>query len=123
MASGLGALALFLSVLGLSGLIIYWVSRHRREIGLRMALGADRSSVLGLIVGRALALTGFGVIVGGVGAVVLGRLLDPVLYVPALDPISLSIGVTVLLLAGALASVAPVRRATSIDPMAVLRQE
>jgi predicted lysophospholipase L1 biosynthesis ABC-type transport system permease subunit len=66
---------------------------------------------------------GFGLILGGIGSVVLGRLVEPVLYVPAFDPISLSIGVVVLLVAGVLASIAPMRRATAIDPMAVLRQE
>jgi ABC-type antimicrobial peptide transport system permease subunit len=53
----------------------------------------------------------------------LGQLVKPVLYVPAFDPLSLSIGVGILLLAGLLASIVPARRATAIDPMTVLRQE
>ena len=122
-ATGLGSLALFLSVLGLSGLIVYWVSRRGREIGLRMALGAGRSAVVTLVARRAFALVGFGLILGSVISAVLGRLLEAVLYVPAFDPISLSIGVVVLLVAGVLASVVPVRRAMSIDPMMVLRRE
>ena len=122
-AVGLGGLALFLSILGLSALIVYWVSRHRREIGLRMALGANRGSLFGLIVGRTMLLVALGAIIGSLGAVALGRLLQQILYVPSLDPVSLTLGVIVLILAGTLATVAPVRRATSIDPMTVLRQE
>ena len=122
-AAVLGSLALFLAVLGLSGLIIYWVNRRAREIGLRMALGAGRSSVLRLVAGRTFVLIGAGLILGGAAAVLLGRLLEPALYVRGFDPLSLSIGVAVLLVAGVLASVVPARRATSIDPMHVLRQE
>jgi putative ABC transport system permease protein len=122
-AAALGSLALFLAVLGLSGLIVYWVSRRTREIGLRMALGAGRSSVLRLIAGRTFVLIGFGVMVGGAVSIVLGKFLEPALYVPAFDPLSLAIGVAVLLAAGIVASVVPARRATAIDPMSVLRQE
>jgi putative ABC transport system permease protein len=110
-------------VLGLSGLIIYWVSRRAAEIGLRMALGADRGSVLRLIAGRVFALIGVGLVIGGAGSIVLGRLLEGMLYVPAFDPAALAIALAVSLLAGGLAIIVPVRRATSIDPMTVLRQD
>lgn len=110
-------------MLGLSGLIVYWVSRRTREIGLRMALGASRRSVLRLVAGRTFVMIGLGLIAGGAASVVLGRLLEPALYVPAFDPLSLAMGVAVLLVAGVIASVVPVRRATSIDPMSVLRQD
>ena len=122
-AAALGSLALFLAVLGLSGLIVYWVNRRTREIGLRIALGARRSSVLRLIVRRTFALIGVGLLLGGAAAVVLGRLLEPALYVSGFDPASLAVGVAVLLVGGVIASVVPVRRATSIDPMRALRQE
>jgi predicted permease len=122
-AVALGSLALFLAILGLSGLILYWVTHRSREIGLRIALGAPRSSVLRLVASRTLALIGGGLILGGAASVVLGRLLEPALYVPGFDPVSLTIGVAVLLVAGAIASVVPVRRAASIDPMTVLRQD
>jgi ABC-type antimicrobial peptide transport system permease subunit len=122
-AVALGSLALFLAVLGLSGLIIYWVNRRTREIGLRIALGAHRNSVLRLIVRRTFALIGAGLVLGGTAAVVLGRLIEPALYVSGFDPLSLTIGVGVLLVGGVIASVVPVRRATSIDPMRALRQE
>jgi len=122
-AAALGSLALFLAVLGLSGLIIYWVNRRTREIGLRIALGAHRNSVLRLIVRRTFALIGAGLVLGGAAAVVLGRLIEPALYVSGFDPLSLTIGVAVLLVGGVIASVVPVRRATSIDPMRALRQE
>lgn len=110
-------------MLGLSGLIVYWVNGRTREIGLRIALGAGRTLVLRLIASRTFVLIGLGVIVGGAASVVLGRFLEPALYVPAFDPISLSIGVAVLLAAGIVASVVPPRRATAIDPMSVLLQE
>jgi hypothetical protein len=121
--AALGSLALFLAVLGLSGLIIYWVNRRAREIALRVALGASRDSVLRLVAGRTFVLIGVGLLLGSAASVVLGRLLEPALYVPGFDPISLAIGVAVLLVAGVLASVVPVRRATSIHPMQVLREE
>jgi predicted permease len=122
-AAALGSLALFLAILGLSGLIIYWVNRRTREIGLRIALGAHRNSVLRLIVGRTFALIGVGLVLGGAAAVVLARVLEPALYVSGFDPLSLAVGVGVLLIGGMIASVVPVRRATSIDPMRALRQE
>jgi putative ABC transport system permease protein len=121
--TGLGSIALLLAILGLAGSIIYWVSRHRREIGLRMALGAGRSAVLRLIAGRVFAVVGVGLVVGGAVALALGRLLESVLYVPAFDTVSLAVGVLVLLVAGVLASVVPTRRATAVDPMAVLREQ
>jgi ABC-type antimicrobial peptide transport system permease subunit len=121
--TGVGSIALLLAILGLAGSIIYWVSRHRREIGLRMALGAGRSAVLRLIAGRVFAVVGVGLLVGGAVALALGRLLESVLYVPAFDTVSLAIGVLVLLVAGVLASVVPTRRATAVDPMAVLREQ
>ena len=122
-ATGLGALALFLAVLGLSGLVVYWVNRRAREIALRMALGAKRESVLRLVAARTFMLIALGVVVGGAAAGVLGQLLAPALYVPGFDPASLGAGIAVLLLAGVVACVVPARRATSIDPMSVLRQE
>ncbi len=122
-AAALGSLALFLAILGLSGVIIYWVNRRTREIGLRMALGARRGSILRLVATRAFLLIGAGLVLGAGASLVLGRLVEPALYVPAFDPISLAIGVAVLLAAGIIASVVPARRATAIDPMSVLRQE
>jgi predicted permease len=122
-AAALGSLALFLAVLGLSGLIAYWVNRRAREIGLRMALGAGRGSVLRLVASRAVVLVGGGLVFGGVLALALGQLLQPALYVSGFDPVSLGVGVAVLIVAGVIASVIPARRAASIDPMTVLRQD
>lgn len=122
-AAALGSLAIFLAVLGLSGLVIYWVNRRTREIGLRIALGAGRSSVLRLVARRTFGLIAIGATLGGTASIVLGQLLEPALYVPGFDPLSLSIGVIALLAAGVIASIVPIRRATSIDPMQVLRQQ
>jgi putative ABC transport system permease protein len=122
-AAALGSMALFLAVLGLWGLIAYWVSRRTREIGLRIALGAGRASVLRLVAGRAFGLIGLGLLIGMTGSVLLGQLVKPLLYVAAFDPLSLSLGVGILVVAGLLASIVPAQRATAIDPMTVLRQE
>ena len=110
-AASLGSMALFLAALGLAGSIAYWVTRRTREIGLRIALGAGRASVLRLVAVRAFGLIGIGLLIGITGSVVLGQLVEPVLYVAAFDPLSLSIGVGILLLAGLLASIVPARRA------------
>jgi ABC-type antimicrobial peptide transport system permease subunit len=122
-ATALGALALFLAVLGLSGLIAYWVNRRAREIGLRMALGAGRSSVLALVARRAVMLVGVGLVFGGAVSLLVARVMQPALYVSAFDPVSLGVGVAVLLIAAVIASAIPARRAASIDPMTVLRQD
>jgi len=122
-AAALGALALFLAVLGLSGLIAYWVNRRAREIGLRMALGAGRGSVVRLVARRAVVLVGVGLLFGGAVSLLVGRVMQPALYVPAFDPVSLGVGVMVLIIAGVVSSVIPARRAASIDPMTVLRQD
>ncbi len=79
--------------------------------------------MLRLVGGHAFALIGVGLILGSVGSVAIGRLLSVVLYVPAFDAVSLSIGVAVILIGGVLASVVPARRATSIEPMTALRRD
>jgi putative ABC transport system permease protein len=118
-----GAVALLLGSVGVYGLMAYSVHQRRKEIGLRMAMGADKAGVLGLIVRQGMTLGVIGVVIGIVGAVGAGRLLEGSLFgvtstdVPTLSAVSLTIlGVT------ALASYRPARRAASIDPLAVLRE-
>jgi predicted permease len=121
---GFAALALLLGVVGLYGVIAYSVSQRTREIGVRMALGAQRSSVYRLIFGEAGRLIAAGVVVGVAGSVAAAMLMRKLLFgVQAWDATTL-IGVAALLAASALlASYFPARRAASVNPTDALRAE
>lgn len=124
MLAGLGLLATVLSALGLYGVIAYSVSRRVREIGIRIALGANARSVIGLIVRRGMVLAGVGVIAGGLGAAALSGLLGNFLYgVSALDPVAFSSAAALLLTVAFLANYVPARRAARIDPLVALRSD
>jgi predicted permease len=116
--------ATLIATCGLYGLMAYTVTQRRREIGVRMALGADRRDVLRLVLARALRIVAAGLIVGLAGAVVVTRVLQRFLFgVTPTDPIAFT-GVTLLLIAiGLVAAWLPARRATRIDPCAALRAE
>ena len=116
--------ATLIATCGIYGLMAYAVTQRRREIGVRMALGADRRDVLRLVLARALRIVVAGVIVGLAGALGLTRLLQTFLFgVTPTDPVAFTI-VTLLLMAVALmAAWLPARRATRIDPCAALRAE
>lgn len=118
------ALALVLAVVGVYGLNAYVVAQRRREIGVRMALGATPSEVVAALVGQGMKVTGTGLLIGLPGAVAASSTLRSVLAdVDSLEPWPL-LGATVLLLAAAaLACYVPARRAASIDPSITLRQE
>ena len=119
-----GAIGLLLAVLGLYSVVAYAVSRRTREIGIRMALGADARDVVRLVVREGMRLTVVGVAAGLVLAGALGVGLSKVLYgLGALDPVAF-VGGTVLLLATAgLACYLPARRATRVNPVEALRAE
>jgi putative ABC transport system permease protein len=121
---GLGSIALFLSAIGLYGLLAFAVSQRRREIAIRMALGARQIDVLWLVVGHGLKLAVLGIAMGLLGAFVITRVLASFLYgVTATDPI-IFIGISLLLAVVALlACYLPARRATEVDPMVALRYE
>ena len=117
-------LALLLAALGLYGVISYSVRLRTRELGVRMALGAQRSSVLRLVLGQGLRLAVFGFVFGLVAAVVLGRVFSSLLFKISVFHILPWAAAIVLLLATVLlASYLPARRAASIEPMKALRTE
>jgi putative ABC transport system permease protein len=118
------ALALILAAVGLYGVIAYSVSQRTAEIGMRMALGADRVRVLKLVVGRAVVLIVIGAAVGVMATLGLSKFAASVVYdVSTTDPATLVAVALVLSAAGVLASYVPARRAMSVDPVAALRGE
>jgi predicted permease len=124
LASFFGSLALLLAGVGLYGVISYGVTRRTREIGIRMALGAQRAGVLWLIVRDAVVLVAAGAAVGLPAALALTRLVQTFLFgVSPQDPWSLAGGAAVLAAVAALASVLPARRAARVDPVVALRYE
>jgi putative ABC transport system permease protein len=122
---GLFALvALVLAAVGIYGVIAYMVTQRTQEIGIRMALGAQRGRVLRMIVGEAMALTAAGVALGVTGALLLTRLLKDLLFhVAPRDPLTLAAVTAMLVLVAFAASYLPGRRATRVDPVIALRAE
>jgi ABC-type antimicrobial peptide transport system permease subunit len=120
----LSGLAALLAVIGIYGVLAYIVSQRSHEIGIRMALGASKASVMRNIVGRGLLLAGIGVAVGFVVALAFSRLMESLLFeVSPTDPETLA-GVALLVaLAAVVASSFPAYRATKVDPSEALRQE
>lgn len=122
--SGFGVTALILAAIGVYGLLAYSVTRRRREIGVRVALGAGRREVLRLVVGEGMRLTSLGIALGIAGAWVLTRLLSGLLYgIGASDPKTFATAVVLLGIAAIVACYVPARRAASIDPMTALRSD
>ena len=116
--------ALVLAGVGIYGVLSYLVSRRTHEIGIRLAIGAGRSQVMGLILGHGLRLTSAGLAMGLVGAFALARLMQSVLYdVRPTDPETYVAVVLVLAVAALLASALPALRAVRVDPVSALRSE
>jgi putative ABC transport system permease protein len=116
------SLALALAAIGVHGVLSYDVARRVREIGIRMALGAERGAVLRLIVGRALALAAIGVAIGSAGAFALSRTLSTLLFgVTSYDPATFAAAAGLLTLVALAAAAVPAWRAARVDPAAALR--
>jgi ABC-type antimicrobial peptide transport system permease subunit len=119
-----GALALLLSTIGLYGVMSYNVARRRNEIGIRMALGAEQSRVLRMVLREVALLIGIGLAIGLSLALATTRFVASFLYgIKSNDAATLSLAAAVLALVAALAGYIPARRASRLDPMAALREE
>ncbi|MGH3185545.1 MAG: FtsX-like permease family protein, partial [Streptosporangiaceae bacterium] len=117
-------LALALAGIGIYGVLSYGVAQRAHEIGVRMALGAGRGRVLGLVLGQGLRLALIGAVCGLAAALVLGRFARSFLYgVTAFDPLTLAAVPALLIAIAALACYIPARRATRVDPVIALRGE
>jgi len=118
-----GFLALGLASIGLYGILAYSVNQRRREIGVRMALGATAPTVLGLVLREGMSLVALGLAIGFGAALFAGRLLSTMLYgVGASDPLSVMAAALMLATVAFIACYLPARRATRVDPLAALRE-
>jgi predicted permease len=124
MLTAFAAIAMLLGIVGIYGLLAYSVKQRTAEIGLRIALGASRQRVLGMIVRQGLQLAIVGVMLGLAGALALTRILASSLYgVSAFDPLTFAAAPALLLLVAIAACLIPAMRAASVDPMRTLRYE
>jgi predicted permease len=124
LSGAFAVLALLLAVIGLYGVLAFVVARRTREIGIRMALGAQPRGVAGLILGEVTLIIGLGVLTGVLAGLAGGRYVESQLFgVKALDPVVFGIGVATVLAVSLLAGMIPAWRAARIDPMHALRYE
>jgi ABC-type antimicrobial peptide transport system permease subunit len=120
----LGLLAIFFGALGLYGVISFAVNRRRREIGIRMALGAERNDVVRMVLREGMAFAAIGSVIGLIASLLTMRVLSSVLYgVKPTDPLAFAGSVAVVISVSLIACWIPARRAASIDPMQALRTE
>jgi len=121
---GFGALAVLLAAVGLYGVVSYAVSLRRREVGIRMALGAERRQVVWMVFRQGGRLALAGLVIGAIASAGVGRLLDALLYgVSGFDPLAYALAASALLGVAALANLVPALSASRIDPMRALRND
>ncbi|MGH9762492.1 MAG: FtsX-like permease family protein, partial [Blastocatellia bacterium] len=119
-----GGLALLLAAIGLYGVTSYSVAQRTREIGIRMAIGADRHHVVRMVLGQGMVLVSIGLAVGAVAAFVVMRLIATLLFgVSAADPETFAITICVLAVVALMANYFPARKATKVDPVVALRYQ
>jgi ABC-type antimicrobial peptide transport system permease subunit len=119
-----GALALLLASVGLYGVLSYSIARRTNEIGIRMALGAQRRTVLGMVLRETLVVVAVGIAIGVPVAFALTRLVSSKLYgLKATDPLTITVASLVLAAVAMLAGYLPARRASRVDPLIALRYE
>ena len=119
-----GSMALALGVIGIYGVIAYVVAQRQREIGIRMALGAQRREVRTMFLQQGLVLTAVGIAIGLVAALALTRFLSSLLFgIGPTDAVCYVAAIGIILAAAALASYLPARRASTIDPVETLKAE
>ena len=122
--TGFSFVALLLAVVGIYGVVSYSVARRTREMGIRLALGADPGGVLRLVMGSSMRMVVAGLILGLIGSVFAGRLMRGLLYgIEPMDPLAIAAGVLVLGGAAASASWLPARQGTRVDPIVTMRAE
>jgi putative ABC transport system permease protein len=122
--SGFALIAMVLAAVGLYGQISYGVAQRRREIGVRVAMGASTGNVLRMVVANGMVLTAAGLFIGFAGSLVLTGLLVSLLFgVTPLDPLTMAVSALLLIVVSIVASLVPARRATLIDPVVALRYE
>jgi predicted permease len=118
------AFALLLATVGVYGVLAYLVSQNRREIGIRIALGANAANVLGLVVRYGMGLAAIGMAAGFLGAMLLTRVMAALLFgITPTDPLTFGTVLFILGAAALVATIAPAWRATGVDPMVALREE
>jgi putative ABC transport system permease protein len=119
-----GCVGLVLVTIGVYSVLAYTAARRTHEIGIRMALGAERGDVLRLVITMGLRLVAFGVAIGLIASLSLGRVIATQLWgVSAYDPMTLSVVAVLLLITGVVACWVPARRAACVDPLVALRYE